>query len=169
MRRVECLCAAVALILMAAPGQAAERPDDPALAKVFSLMNKARAKPQMCGSKLRPPAKRLRYDADLSVAAQLHAGDMAANNYFSHDSLDGRTFIDRIAATSFEGAPAGENLASGQQTPAEAIQAWLESPPHCRNLMAKKFDAVGLGLALFHDPQYSTPTTYWVQDFGYLD
>lgn len=169
MRRVESICAAVALVLMAAPVQAAPHPDDPTLARVFSLVNKKRAKPQMCGSKLRPPAKRLRYDADLSVAAQLHAEDMAVNNYFSHDSLDGRTFVDRIAATTFEGDPAGENLASGQQTPTEVVQAWLDSPPHCRNLMAKRFDAVGLGLAMFYDPQYSDPITYWVQDFGYDD
>jgi uncharacterized protein YkwD len=169
MRRVACVLAAVAFGVTATPAHAAERPDDPSLAKVFSLTNKARAKPQMCGSKLRMPAKRLRYDADLSVASQLHADDMAANNYFSHDSVDGRTFIERIVATDFSGSPAGENLASGQQTPGEVVRAWLDSPPHCRNLMAKKFDAVGLGLALLNDPQYSTPITFWVQDFGYDD
>lgn len=167
MRGLACACLTIALLGIGAPALADDRPSDPALAEVFTLVNKARAKPHRCGTKLKRPAKRLRYDPQLSVAAQLHAEDMAANNYFSHDSIDGRTFIDRIAATSYAGQPAGENLASGQQTAREVVKAWLDSPAHCRNLMRKSFDAVGLGLTAVNDPQYSTPTTYWAQDFGY--
>ena len=166
MKRVACVCAAVVLGLVATPASADDRPSDPTLAKVFSLVNKVRSKPQQCGARLRGPSKRLRYDAALATSAQAHADDMALNNYFSHESLEGRTFIDRINATTYDGQPGGENLASGQQSAKEVVQAWLDSPAHCRNLMTKRFDAVGLGLAFFSDPQYSTPVTFWAQDFG---
>jgi uncharacterized protein YkwD len=169
MTRAVLACVIAVLSLLVSPAYANVRPEDPALAKVFSMVNKVRAKPQICGAKLRPAVKKLRFDRDLSVAAQLHAEDMATNAYFSHESLDGRTFVDRIAASEYAGRPAGENLASGQQSAREVVVAWLRSPSHCRNLMAKRFDAVGLGLAQFDDPQYSAPITYWVQDFGYDD
>lgn len=169
MTRAAVVCVMAALSLAACPAHAYERPADPALSKLYSLVNKVRSKPQTCGAKVRTPAKRLRFDQSLSVAAQMHAEDMAANGYFSHVSLDGRTFIDRIAATEYPGEPAGENLASGQQSAREVVDAWLDSPPHCRNLMVKRFDAVGLGLASFDDPRYTEPVTYWVQDFGYDD
>ncbi len=163
------VCAVVALSWVPSPAQGDERPADPMLAKVFSLVNKARSTPQHCGTKVRGPAKKLRFDTELSVAAQLHAEDMAGNNYFSHESQDGRTFVDRIEATDYQGRPAGENLASGQQSAREVVRAWLDSPAHCRNVMSKRFDAVGLGLAAVNDPQYSAPVTYWVQEFGYDD
>lgn len=169
MRRGFIVCMALAPLLVPAPVAAAETPDDPSLVKVFRLVNKARAKPQMCGSRLRKPVDPVRYDEDLAVASQSHAQDMADGDYFSHDSADGRTFTRRIKASQYAGSPAGENIAMGQQTAKEVVRAWLTSPPHCRNLMNRRFDAVGLGLAARVDPRYSEPVTYWVQDFGYDD
>lgn len=167
---VKCVLAAMVcagLIVAPTPVVAADVPSTPALTKVFKKVNKARSKPQMCGSKLKSAAKPLRYDADLGLAAQRHAQDMADNDYFEHLSLDGRTFVERIAATAYKGDPAGENLAAGQQSAREVVTAWMQSPPHCLNIMRKSFDEVGLGLAVRADERYSEPVTYWVQDFGY--
>jgi len=36
------------------------------------------------------------YNTSLTSAAYLHSKDMAENHYFSHTSLDGRTFVQRI-------------------------------------------------------------------------
>ncbi len=38
----------------------------------------------------------LRHDRRLASAAERHAVDMARKRYFSHDSLDGSSFLDRI-------------------------------------------------------------------------
>ncbi|MEO9865079.1 MAG: CAP domain-containing protein [Yoonia sp.] len=74
------------------------------------------------------------YDARLDAAAQKHAQDMLDNNYFSHDSLDGRTFSDRIAAEGYVAAYEGENILKGQQNNQDALDAWLLSKNH-RELM----------------------------------
>lgn len=167
--RTSLIAALCAVCALAPAPAAADVPDDVRLAKVLRLVNKERSEPQLCGTKWRRPAKPLRYDQELSVAAQLHAQDMADNDYFEHSSLDGRSFVDRIQATDYRGDPAGENIASGQQTAREVMRGWMNSPPHCRAIMAKRFDAIGLGLAERDDPRYSEPVTYWVQDFGYDD
>lgn len=145
---------------------AADKPADPTLAKVFRLLNAQRDEPRVCGTRTRPAARPLRHDVELSRSAQLHSEDMAANDYFDHVSLDGRTFADRIRATAYEGSPAGENIAFGQQTAREVVRAWMGSPPHCRAIMRRAHDAVGLGLSSVSDHRYSTPKTFWVLDFG---
>jgi uncharacterized protein YkwD len=141
-------------------------PDGP-IATMFALVNEARSQKQVCGAKTMPAVAPVTYDGELSKAAQLHAEDMAAKNYFDHDSLDGRSFIDRIEATGFTGSPGGENIASGFPTAQATLQGWLNSPGHCVNLMDPDFDVMGLGVADRSDPKFSMPVTYWVQDFGY--
>lgn len=162
---IAALCAMTAC--SQAPALGADTPENPKLTKVLRLVNQERSKPQICGVKRFKRAKALRYDDALSQAAQSHAEDMARNDFFKHVSLDGRTFVDRISATSYRGDPAAENIASGQQTARQAVRGWMNSPPHCRNIMARSFDAIGLGFAFREDLRYSTPVTYWVQDFGY--
>jgi uncharacterized protein YkwD len=136
-------------------------------ATMFALVNEARSKQQQCGSKTMPPVAPVVYNAEIAKAAQAHAQDMADKNYFDHDSLDGRSFADRIRATNYSGDPAGENIASGFPTAQETLHGWLKSPGHCVNLMDAEFDTMGLGLAVQQDSRYSNPVTYWVQDFGY--
>lgn len=137
------------------------------VATMFALVNQARSQQQQCGSKTMSPVAPVVYNAEIAKAAQAHAQDMANKNYFDHDSLDGRSFVDRIRATNYPGDPGGENIASGFPTAKETLAGWLKSPGHCVNLMDPEFDTMGLGLAVQQDARYSTPVTYWVQDFGY--
>lgn len=53
-------------------------------------------------------------DDRLQQAADLHSEDMAVNDYFSHDSLDGTPFHDRITAQKYNWTGCGENIAAGQ-------------------------------------------------------
>lgn len=137
------------------------------LAVLFELVNRARATARTCGSKSMPAADPVAWDSDIAEAARLHAQDMADKNYFEHDSLDGRSFVDRIEATAYDGYPGGENIAMGFRTPQDVLQGWLNSPGHCANLMDNDFVDMGLGFASRTDAGYTMPTTYWVQDFGY--
>lgn len=141
-------------------------PDGP-LGTLVQLVNQARSKGRQCGTKSMPAVPPVTFDAELSEAAQAHAKDMAVRNYFSHDSLDGRSFVARIRATGYAGSPAGENIASGFTTAEATLQGWLNSPGHCVNLMDPDFADMGLGYAVREDPSYSTGVTYWVQDFGF--
>jgi uncharacterized protein YkwD len=93
----------------------------------------------------------------LKTSAQRHASDMAANDYFSHTSLSGATWIDRIRAVGAK--PGAENIAEGILTPKAVVSAWMHSAPHRRNIRDCRLKKLGVG--------YTTSGHYWVQDFGY--
>ncbi len=48
-------------------------------------------------------------------------------------------------------------------TAQKAIDSWMNSPNHCRNIMNPQFEDVGL--AVVYEPS-STYHYYWTQDFG---
>ncbi len=98
----------------------------------------------------------LRADDQLARAATLHAQDMVDQGYFSHTSLDGRTFGDRVTAQGYA-RPGGENIAAGQQTAQAVVDAWMASEGHRANILNCDFTAMGLGRA----------GNTWVQVFGY--
>jgi uncharacterized protein YkwD len=130
-------------------------------ASVLELTNQHRAEGATCDTDVFPPAPPLERDVLLEQAARLHSLDMAEQSYFSHDSLDGRTFTDRIDATGFTGAPpVGENIASGQATAEEVVDGWMASPGHCRNIKNASYHVLGVGYAEGSDG------TRWTQDFG---
>ena len=52
----------------------------------------------------------LGFDKNLYNAANAHAEDMLANNYYSHDSLDGSSYDDRIRKTGYSPLTTGEAL-----------------------------------------------------------
>lgn len=100
----------------------------------------------------------------LERTAQAYAENMAANGFFSHDDLEGRSSAERILAGGYEKPTCncswvygtGENLAHGQEAAADAVRDWLASPGHRENILKPEFDDTGIG---FFDG-------YWVQHFG---
>jgi uncharacterized protein YkwD len=114
-----------------------------------------------CGTIYMPPVPPLVWNENLEKAAQGHAWDMSNNNYFSHTSKDGRSMEDRIVFAGyifkgFKSFAIGENIAFGQGSISEAMDGWIKSPGHCKNLMNSQFKEVGV----------SENHKYWVQDFG---
>jgi uncharacterized protein YkwD len=115
----------------------------------------------------------LRSNARLRRAASSHARNMVDRRYFSHASLGGFDFTDRIAAVGYaSGAElwwAGENIAWGvgfRSTPAHIVMEWMHRHGHRRNMLDERFRDVGIGVV------FGTPTrgrhvgvTYAV-DFG---
>jgi uncharacterized protein YkwD len=80
--------------------------------------------------RVRAGLRPLSVEPQLATAAGGHSRDMVAQRYFAHDSLDGRSFTDRIFATGYtrpdEGWSLGENLAwgrDGHATPAAIMDA----------------------------------------------
>lgn len=141
----------------------AEPPAPDVVAEVVRLTNEARAQARMCGSESFPAVGPVVAQSQLAAAAQGHAEDMATQDYFSHDSLDGRTPWDRIRATGYVFTTAGENIAAGYPTPEQVVQGWLESPGHCSNIMNGRFRELGVGHATSSTSRYRV---YWVQNFG---
>ena len=113
--------------------------------EVLEIVNQRRAEGATCGSESYPAAPALKMNADLRCAARLHSRDMAEQGYFDHESLDGRSFSDRIKEAGYTGSPVGENIASGQKTPESVMESWMSSDGHCRNIMKAKTNEFGVG------------------------
>lgn len=94
----------------------------------------------------------------LTAAAQGHSDDMAANDYFSHTSLDGATASDRAEAAGFTGTALGENIAAGQRTAQDVMAAWMGSDGHRANILNCDYTVIGVGL--------NEDGWYWTQMFG---
>ena len=98
-------------------------------------------------------------DDRLTAAARGHSLDMSNQNYFSHDSLDGRTFADRIEDAGYDRWSAlGENIAYGYTTPEAVMNGWMNSSGHRANILGDSYCDLGVG--------YAADGHYWTQDFG---
>jgi uncharacterized protein YkwD len=105
----------------------------------------------------------LAWDSRLAAAAAEHSADMARHDYFSHTSLDGRSFSTRISAAGYSWSRVAENIASGHPTPAAVVASWMTSEGHRANILDCRLTELGVGVA-------RSPATgerpYWTQDFG---
>ncbi|MEZ5316895.1 MAG: CAP domain-containing protein [Vicinamibacterales bacterium] len=133
-------------------------------AEVLTLVNQRRAAGASCGGTWYPPAGALVVNSDLHAAARGHSDDMAAQNYYSHTSLDGRSPFQRVADAGYTSTTyVGENIAAGVSTPEAVVEAWMGSVGHCQNIMNAGFHSTGVGFAYNASATYRW---YWTQDFG---
>jgi len=92
----------------------------------------------------------LRVSTGLTAAAGAHSAQMARLGYFSHNSANGQSFSQRVAAAypmrGFHSWSVGENLAWGGPNLAavRAFRLWLSSPPHRANLLTARWREIGL-------------------------
>jgi uncharacterized protein YkwD len=96
---------------------------------------------------------RVRDNVRLRHAAAGHSQAMVSQGFFSHNSPNGKSFVDRIEAAGYmRGARSwfvGENLVWGNgelSTPANLVKAWMESPAHRANLLRGRFKELGIGV-----------------------
>jgi uncharacterized protein YkwD len=152
-----------------APPLGASDPSWPAAAaameqEVLEALNAKRAAGAKCGRRSFGPAAPLAMHPALRSAARNHSLDMANRNYFDHVSKDGRTPDARVRAAGFTASTlVGENIASGRDTAAGAVEQWMASPGHCTNVMNPKFRHLGVGYASRQGTQF---THYWTLTFG---
>jgi uncharacterized protein YkwD len=92
-----------------------------------------------------------------------HARDMASHASFEHRGSDGSQSAERVTAAGYRWRSTGENIAAGQPTAEAVVAAWLESPEHCANLMARQFREMGVAFGLAPS---ASPDIYWTQVFG---
>jgi uncharacterized protein YkwD len=103
----------------------------------------------------------------LTASAQAHSQDMALNDFFSHRGSNGSTAESRIAATGYNAFTSSENIAAGFATPTGVMQAWMDSPPHRKNLLNPILQEMGVGFFLLDNDLGNTNLRYyWKQDFG---
>ena len=119
--------------------------------EVVDLVNIERAK-----AGLNP----LTLDSSISNVATKKSQDMIDNNYFSHNSPTYGSPFDMLKKFGISYKTAGENIAMGQKTPKEVVNAWMNSEGHRKNIMNPNFSKIGVGVA-----QKSGGSIYWTQIF----
>jgi uncharacterized protein, YkwD family len=114
--------------------------------QVVTLVNQERAKVGLSA---------LTSDSLLNTVAYDKAKDMAVNNYFSHTSPTYGSPFDMMKAYGVKYSYAGENIAAGQKTPQEVMQAWMNSAGHKANILSPNYKKIGVG---YYNGE-------WVQEF----
>jgi uncharacterized protein YkwD len=122
--------------------------------QIIQLINQERANHDL------PPLSMV---GTINTAAYDHSVDMATNDFFSHTGSDGSSVGDRVRRAGYTPVWVGENIAGGVASPAEAVNGWMNSPPHRANILFNCFEHVGCGY--YYEPN-STLEHYWTLDFG---
>jgi len=131
---------------------------------ILAAVNAVRGQRQTCGDANYEPAPPLTWNPALGRAALAHSQYMSANRHFSHRERNGSTAAERAQQAGYSWRRVGENIASGQESPEEAVAGWMASPGHCTNIMNPGFTEMGAAYAL--DPQRKHAVIFWTQVFG---
>ncbi len=132
---------------------------------MLAAVNRARAQARRCGRKWFPAAPPVRWNRRLAAAARQHTLDMAGKVFMSHNGSDGSTVRRRIEATGYRPWIWGENVAYGQKSVDEVVDAWLGSPGHCENIMTPEFKEIGAACEMGRERKgFIVP--YWTLVFG---
>ena len=146
---------------------------------MLKALNVARAVARDChdGLGLVGPSSALKWNDELYAAAYEHSSDLAQSNTFSHHGSGTKyditgmnngekksQFFERIESHGYANYyTLGENIAGGQSDIVEVMEAWLDSPAHCTNIMNDKFKEVAMAVVTEEDSDFGI---YWTQNFG---
>ncbi|MCR8924706.1 CAP domain-containing protein [Priestia megaterium] len=117
--------------------------------KVVDLVNQEREKQGL---------KSLTLNKKLSDVARTKSKDMMDKGYFDHNSPTYGSPFDMMKQFGIEYTTAGENIAKGQQSPEDVMNAWMNSDGHRKNILNPDFTEIGVGYV-------KGDTTYWTQQF----
>ncbi|MCP4424540.1 MAG: PKD domain-containing protein [Chloroflexi bacterium] len=122
--------------------------------QLFLYINEARAQFNL------PPLNSI---PELSGAAQGHVNDMIAYRYADHTGFDGSYPVERLLQHGYGAEYAGEATAWGFEHPYQAVEFWVNSPPHRRIILNQYATDVGVG----YQVDYNAPNIwYWTAEFG---
>ena len=97
-------------------------------------------------------------DGALSEAAAVRAREIARS--FSHTRPSGASFSSALSESGVSYLRAGENIASGQKSASEVVNAWMNSPGHRENILNSSYSRIGSASVNING------TLYWVQLFA---
>lgn len=121
--------------------------------QVLQLVNLERAEAGLPPVVMNPTLKQVASD---------YACRMVDEGFFGHrDPVTGYGPGERAALGRYSFFAVGENLAAGQETPADVMRVWMESDSHKAIILDERWREVGI--AVRFGGEYSV---YWVQEFG---
>lgn len=102
----------------------------------------------------------LQIDEEVSKVARIKSQDMRDRGYFSHQSPTYGSPFDMLRNYGVSYRAAGENIAAGQRTPQQVVQAWMNSQGHRQNILNSNYTHIGVGHV-----QGGSYGHYWTQMF----
>ena len=99
----------------------------------------------------------LTIDTKVQQAALVRAKESAQS--FSHTRPNGSSFSTALTEAGVSYRRAGENIAYGQRTPQQVMNAWMNSSGHRANILNEDFTTIGVGYTVING------TAYWAQLF----
>ncbi|MDE6659463.1 MAG: fibronectin type III domain-containing protein [Eubacterium sp.] len=115
---------------------------------VLKLVNNERSKKGI---------KKISYRNDLQAVADKRAKELATK--FDHTRPNGKAWNTAIIEAKIGYKKAGENIACGQMTEAQVMDAWMHSKSHRDNILNKNFTGMAVGC------YEKDGVKYWVQLF----
>jgi uncharacterized protein YkwD len=110
----------------------------------------------------------LTWDDRVAEIARVHSNNMADQQFFSHWGKDGSTVDSRAGAFGVnDWRSIAENIAflNGYDDPASsAVQRWMGSPSHRKNLLGRNWNRSAIGVAVARDG-----SIYFTQVFMAMD
>ncbi|MEJ2153533.1 MAG: CAP domain-containing protein, partial [Gemmatimonadota bacterium] len=116
----------------------------------------------------------LELDTRLQAAGRWFANDLALNGITNignpHEDSDGHDPGYRLTAQGYTWTSYGETIALGTEdfadTPEEAVQGWMSSPPH-KAILLGSYEHVGIGHKFLEEyPSTGEWENAWVADFA---
>ena len=117
--------------------------------KVFNVLNAVRQDQGL---------QKLEWNDDVAAVARMHSQNMANEKFFSHRGSDGSMVDDRADRVGLgTWRTIGENIAymRGYDDPAAlAVEKWMESTAHRKNLLGPNWKESAVGVAITSDGTY---------------
>jgi uncharacterized protein YkwD len=114
--------------------------------EIHALVNRERSRGGLGG---------LEWDDRLAQLARAYSRQMARESFFSHFDGDGNSVMERAENSAItDWRKIGENLffcEGYDEFDRLAVRGWMESPTHRQNILDRKFNATGIGIAQSRD------------------
>jgi uncharacterized protein YkwD len=134
------------------PGTLPASVRDVNIRRIFFMVNQTRRRAGRC---------ELAWNERLARAAERHAADMVRRNYFDHRSPEGYRCDYRASREGYRWTRVGENIAKGQDNAFEAMEDWLNSPPHRGGILNPAYRETGISYR-----RDASGTLIWVEVFA---
>jgi hypothetical protein len=104
-------------------------------------------------------------DVNLVQAAENWSRQMGRKDFYRHSEVD-----EQMRRFGYEADGYGENIAAGQRSARQVVEAWIDSPGHRANMLREDFEHIGVGHHRESDDGGRVAFThYWTQIFANAD
>lgn len=115
----------------------------------------------------------LNHVSELDQSSEGMCRRMVSERFFSHETPDGKTVVDRVEPTGYIPKSGdwvvGENLAWGSgalSTPQAIVNGWMNSPGHRANILAPDYKDIGVAACMGSPTTTAEGGTVYVNNFG---